>query len=434
MTDLRVFPAAGPLSGTLRLPGDKSVSHRAVLLAGRAAGESRIHGFLESADTRATLAAVVALGAQAGTVDGELRIRGAAWRAPEGGALDLGNSGTGMRLLAGCLASGETGAPVTLTGDASLSRRPMDRIIEPLTRMGASLDSTDGHAPLVIRPGKLTGIDYTLPMASAQVKSALLLAGLRASGITRVTEPEVTRDHTERLLPAFGIEIGREGGTVAVSGGQSLTAADLVIPGDLSAAAFWLVAGSLVSGSRVSLEGVGVNPTRDGILRILELMGADFGVERLPEEAAEPRATITVASSCLASAEIPAAWVPLAIDEFPVIMVAAARARGRTHLTGAAELRVKESDRLALMCRNLAVLGVRVRELDDGFEIEGGPVAGGRVDAGGDHRIAMALAVLALVADGPVTIENAEWIETSYPGFTHDLRILGGHSEWLEAG
>lgn len=432
MTDLRVYPVSGPLSGALRPPGDKSISHRAVLLAGLAEGESRIGGFLDSADTRATLAAVTALGASSREVDGDLCITGGRWQAPAGGELDLGNSGTGMRLLAGCLAGRDPGGPVTLAGDASLSRRPMDRVIRPLEAMGATILSRDGHAPLTVTPRSLKGIDYTLPVASAQVKSAVLLAGLSASGMTRVTEPEATRDHTERLLPAFGVEIARDRNTISLPGGQSPAAANLVVPADLSAAAFWLVAASIVPGSQVSLNEVGVNPTRDGVLRILARMGAGASIEVADEYAAEPRARIGVAAAGLAGTDIPPEWVPLAIDEFPVIMAAAAVARGTTRLAGAAELRVKESDRLAVMCRNLAALGVEVREREDGFEITGGRIRGGEVDAEGDHRIAMACVVAALVAEAPVTIANAEWIETSYPGFTDDLKTLGGQCEWLE--
>ena len=427
---LRVQPATQPLSGEYRPPGDKSISQRAVILGALAAGQTRISGFLEAGDTRATVTAIQALGARVRESHGELLIRGGSLKTP-GRPLDLGNSGTGMRLLTGALAGRPElfGQEIELTGDVSLVRRPMDRIIEPLATMGATIESRGGRAPLLIRPRPLTGRRHQLKIASAQVKSALLLAGLNAHGETSVIEPAPTRDHTERLLPAFGVRLETAPGMASLSGGQSLSGTAVQVPGDLSAAAFILAAALLVPGSRVAIEPVGLNPTRDGILRVLA-RAAPAGclqVAQNPGSRAgfEPAGTIRVHHGRLRGIAIPAEWVPLGIDEFPVIMALAAAADGETVITGAAELRVKESDRLAVMCRQLARLGVVVRETADGAVILGGPVAGGEVDAAGDHRIAMSLAVLGLVAEAEVVIDGAEWIETSYPGFVADLRALG---------
>lgn len=306
----------------------------------------------------------------------------------------------------------------------------MDRVIRPLESMGARIDSRNGYAPLKVHPRALTGRTIVLPVASAQVKSALLLAGLSADGETLVIEPARTRDHTERLLPAFGAVIEDAGPGLSVPGSQALTGARVRVPGDLSAAAFVLAAAVLVAGSEVVVEGVGLNPTRDGILRILRAMGAGLEIESGSAREIEPSGTVLARHARLGGFEIPAEWVPGAIDELPIVMALAAAADGETHIRGAGELRVKESDRLAVMCRELAKLGVRVEESPDGARIQGGQIRGGEVDARGDHRVAMSLAVLALVADEPVIIHDAEWIHTSYPGFTHDLIALGARMEW----
>lgn len=434
---LRVRPARNPLRGRYRPPGDKSVSHRAAILGGLADGETRISGFLEAADTRATLAAMEALGAQVERRDGDIRIRGGSLSPPDG-ALDLGNSGTGIRLLAGALAGRAEliGSCIELTGDESLSRRPMGRIIEPLTAMGARIEARDGRAPLVIHPAPLRGAEHAPEVASAQVKSALLLAGLCAQGRTVVREPSRSRDHTERLLPAFRVAPEVESGQVAVTGPAQLSGTAVAVPGDLSSAAFILAAAVLVPGSRVDAEPVGLNPTRDGVLRVLQSMLGDSGTLEIRQQVvggagAEPVGMVQAGHGSLAGITVPEDWVPAAIDEFPVIMALAAAARGDTEIRGAAELRVKESDRLAVMCAQLARLGVEVTEHADGATIRGGPVSGGNVDAAGDHRIAMALAVLALVAEAPVTIDGAEWIATSYPGFVDDLRALGAELDWI---
>ena len=428
---LIVEPASAPLTGTCRVPGDKSISHRLAMLAGMAEGESRITGYLESADTGATLAAMAALGAQVWQQADEIRIRGGRLKAPAA-ALDLGNSGTGVRLLAGALAGHPDlqGAEIRLVGDESLSRRPMARIIDPLRQMGAVIEDCSGCLPLLLRPAPLRGIRYRPAMASAQVKSAILLAGLFAAGETVVIEPGPSRDHTERLLPAFGVQVEQAGEALRIRGGQTLHSGDFRVPGDLSSAAFAMAAGLLVPGSHVVLREVGLNPTRDGVLRILAAMGAQVSATPGARLGSEPLGDLSVRASRLKGVAIPPEWVPLAIDEFPVIMALAAVAEGTTVISGASELRVKESDRLAVMGQELARLGVKVEETPDGAVIHGGRVRGGTVASHGDHRIAMSLAVLGLRADGPVVIENAEWIRTSYPGFVADCNALGANLRW----
>lgn len=428
---LIVHPAAGALSGRYRPPGDKSVSHRAAILGGLASGETEIFGFLDSADTRATLDAMRQLGARVDEHDGVIRMRGGALRAPDG-PLDLGNSGTGMRLLAGALGGHPdlSGSRVELIGDASLSRRPMARIIEPLARMGAKIVSHEGRAPLLVEPVALTGTTHVLSVASAQVKSAILLAGLHAQGETVVVEPGVSRDHTERMLPAFGVSLHDGEPGVGVRGGQKLSGTRIEVPGDLSSAAFPLAAGLLVPGSEIELDGVGLNPTRSGFVDIVRAMGASVAIEAGQSDGGEPLGRLVVRAAALTGVDVAPQQVPLAIDEFPLIMALAAAAGGETRIRGASELRVKESDRIAVMCRELSRLGVELEELEDGAIVTGGRVRGGEVDSHGDHRVAMSLAVLALVAEAPVAIDNAEWIRTSYPGFVEDMRALGAEMEW----
>ncbi|NEZ03477.1 3-phosphoshikimate 1-carboxyvinyltransferase [Wenzhouxiangella sp. XN201] len=428
---LVINPAERALRGVYRPPGDKSISHRAAILGGLAAGETEIHGFLDSADTRATLSAMQQLGARIDESNGIIRMQGGSLCAPSE-ALDLGNSGTGMRLLAGALAGHPDliGQRVTLTGDESLSRRPMARIIEPLAHMGARITSDDGHAPLAIKPSNLSGKRHALSVASAQVKSALLLAGVFAEGDTVVLEPGVSRDHTERMLPAFGAILHDGEPGVAIRGRQELTGTRIEVPGDLSSAAFVLGAGLLVGDSEIELEGVGLNPTRSGVIDIVRAMGAGLRIDGDQTAGGEPTGRLRVDAGVLHGVDIAPDLVPLAIDEFPLIMALAAAAEGRTRIRGASELRVKESDRIAVMCRELARLGVEVEELDDGAVITGGRICAGEVDSHGDHRVAMSLAVLALVAEGPVVIDNADWIRTSYPGFVDDMRGLGAELEW----
>jgi len=412
--------AGGKLSGRLRVPGDKSISHRSIMLGSLADGVTEVTGFLEGEDSLATLRAFRALGvAIEGPVAGRVTIHGVGMhglRAP-GAPLDLGNSGTSMRLLTGLLAG--HGVAVTLTGDSSLSGRPMKRVIEPLTRMGAFIGATEeGTAPLTIAANQpLKGIDYLLPMASAQVKSAVLLAGLYATGETSVTEPAPTRDHTERMLEGFGYSLQREGPRVSLIGGGRLKATPIDVPADISSAAFFLVGASIAEGSELLLEHVGINPTRDGVITILRLMGADIELANERLVGGEPVADIRVRSSHLKGIEIPEHLVPLAIDEFPAIFIAAACAEGTTTLTGAAELRVKESDRIQVMAEGLQVLGIKADPTPDGIRITGGLLEGGRVESHGDHRIAMAFAMAALRASKTIEILDCANVNTSFPGF-----------------
>lgn len=423
--------AGGYLSGKLRVPGDKSISHRAIMLGSLAVGTSKVSGFLEGEDSLSTLAAFRRMGVHIeGPDNGCLAIRGVGTdglKAPDG-PLYLGNSGTSMRLLAG-LMSGQP-FPVTLTGDASLSSRPMRRITEPLARMGIHIEtSAEGTAPLRIdlRNRRLTGISYEMPVASAQVKSCLLLAGLYAEGETCVIEPVPTRDHTERMLRSFGYEVRRDGSRICLTGGGVLQATDLDIPADISSAAFFLVGATIAEDSDLLLEHVGINPTRDGIISILRLMGADIEVLNRRSVGGEPVADLHVRSAKLRGVTIPPDQVPLAIDEFPVLFVAAACAEGETLLTGAEELRFKESDRIQVMAAGLRSLGVDARPTVDGMVIRGGPINGGRVKSHGDHRIAMAFAMAALRASDTVVVEDCDNVNTSFPGFV-DLAVAAGLS------
>jgi len=414
----------GRLTGRIRVPGDKSISHRSIMLGALAEGTTEVTGFLEGEDSLATLRAFRAMGvAIEGPEDGAVRVHGVGLhglKAP-GEPLDLGNSGTSMRLMAGLLA-GQAFDSV-LTGDASLSRRPMGRVTEPLAAMGARIDPAEGGtAPLHIHGGSaLAGIDYELPVASAQIKSCLLLAGLYASGRTCVTEPAPTRDHTERMLAGLGYTVERRGASVCLAGGGRLQAARIDIPADISSAAFFLVGASIAPGSDLTLEHVGMNPTRIGVINILRQMGADITLSDEREVGGEPVADLRVRTAALRGIRIPEAQVPLAIDEFPALFVAAALAEGETVLTGARELRVKESDRIQVMADGLRALGADATPTEDGMIIRGagpgGALRGGRVDSHGDHRIAMALAVAALRAGGEVVIDDCANVNTSFPGF-----------------
>ena len=410
----------GPLHGGLTIPGDKSVSHRAMMLAALANGRSRVRGFLEGEDTRATAAILQQLGVTIETpAPGERIVHGVGLhglRAADG-ALDCGNAGTGMRLFAGLLA-GQAFDSV-LTGDASLSQRPMRRVIEPLAAAGAVIDSeAGGLPPLRIHGGrKLRGIDYTLPVASAQVKSALLLAGLYAEGETVVREAHPTRDYTERMLASFGWPIEFEPGIARLAGGGSLSATDIDIPADFSSAAFFIVAASIVPGSAMRLRQVGLNPRRTGLIEALRLMGAHIRIDNQREQGGEVLGDILVRHAPLQGIDLPEALVPDMIDELPALFVAAAAARGTTRVRGAAELRVKESDRIAVMAQGLAALGVSVREQPDGIDIDGGSIGGGDIDCRHDHRVAMSFAVAACVASASVRILDCAAVATSFPGF-----------------
>lgn len=408
------------LQGEIDIPGDKSVSHRAVMFAALADGVSRIDGFLEGEDTRATAAIFSQLGVRIETPSPSRRIVHGVGvdglRAPAG-VLDCGNAGTGMRLLAGLLSAQPFDS--TLVGDESLSKRPMRRVIDPLSRMGARIDSeAGGTPPLRIQGGRpLQGLDYTPEVASAQVKSAILLAGLYATGETRVREPHPTRDYTERMLSAFGVEIAFSPGDARLRGGQRLRATDIEVPADFSSAAFFIVAASIVPGSALRLRSVGLNPRRTGLLIALRAMGADIAEENRSEHGGEPVADLVVRHAPLHGIEVPEAIVPDMIDEFPALFVAAASATGTTVVRGAAELRVKESDRLASMSAGLRALGIEVAETADGAAILGGIIESGAVESHGDHRIAMAFSVAAQVAAGGVGIGDVANVATSFPDY-----------------
>ena len=424
--DYLIQPAAIG-DAAVSVPGDKSVSHRAIMLGSIAEGVSEVSGFLAGEDCLATMAAFRSMGVRierpAAT---ELVVHGAGLRglqAPRD-ELDLGNSGTAMRLLAGVLAGQVFSA--TLTGDKSLTGRPMQRVINPLSRMGADIRSRDGKPPLRIRGNpRLKGIDYKLPMASAQVKSAVLLAGLYARGRTTVTEPAVTRDHTERMLRAMGVPVDAQEGRISLEGPVRLQARPVSVPADLSSAAFIILAALLADRADVLIRNVGVNPTRTGVLDILRAMGAAITLESPRELGGEPVADIRVRSSRLRGIEVDPSLVSLAIDEFPVLFVAAGAANGVTRFTGVGELRVKESDRIAAMAAGLRALGIPVEEFDDGAVVLGGRFSGGETQSYGDHRIAMSLAVAGTVADGPVIVRDVASVETSFPGFMACLAGTG---------
>ena len=420
--------AGGTLKGRIRVPGDKSISHRSIMLGSIAEGVTEINGFLEGEDSLATLKAFRAMGvAIEGPEDGRVMVHGVGLhglKAPTA-PLDLGNSGTSMRLLSGLLAGQAFDAEVI--GDHSLMSRPMRRVTEPLARMGAQIGTTvQGTAPLRIEGGReLRGISYNMPVASAQVKSCLLLAGLYASGCTCIKEPAPTRDHTERMLSGMGYPVSSQGGKVCLEGGGRLTATLIDVPADISSAAFFLVGASIAPGSDLLLEHVGVNPTRTGVLEILKLMGADIEISHRREVGGEPVADLRVRSAPLRGIDIPRAQVPLAIDEFPVLFIAAACAQGRTLLTGAEELRVKESDRIQVMADGLRALGIQAEPTDDGMVIQGGQISSGRVDSAGDHRIAMSFAMAALRADGPISIDDCANVNTSFPDFVELSSAIG---------
>ncbi len=417
-----VVSPAGRLRGRVRVPGDKSISHRAALIGALARGDTVIHDFLRADDCLHTVSCLRALGVGIEDEGSRLIVRGMGprWRAPMT-PLDAGNSGTTMRLLAGILA----GQPfqTELTGDASLRTRPMDRIVEPLSRMGARIvASGDGRfPPLRISGGSLRGITYTLPVASAQVKSAVLLAGLLAEGPTTVVEPTPTRDHTERMLAAFGAPIRRDGDRVSVMA-AALRGHEVRVCGDISSAAFLLAAAAGMPGSELTIEHVGLNPTRTGFLDVLRALGAEVDVRQTGEDTGEPVGAVTVRGRRLRGVRIGGSLIPRVIDELPVLCVIATAAEGETVISDAAELRVKESDRIAVIARGLRALGGEVEERPDGLTVYSSRLHGGRVASAGDHRIAMAFAVAGLLAGGPVTVEGAESIAVSFPAFTRVLR------------
>lgn len=429
MTTTRVDPS-GPLRGGLRPPADKSVSHRAALIAAMGNGETTIDGYLDSADTRSTLAAVRDLGAGVddlgdGRLPERIRIRGVGLRGAAPAQIDVGNAGTLLRLLPGWLA-GQGSGSWTLDGDDSIRRRPVDRIAVPLRSMGARIACRDDRLPpLRVEGAPLHGITYELPVASAQVKSCLLFAGLLAAGETRVVEPLPSRDHSERMLAAAGAELERGDGWVAVKRTERLEPGEIVVPADFSSAAFFLVAALLVPGSDVTLTGVGLNPTRTGLLQILERMGAELEVERDGERGGEPTGRIRARPGSLHGIEVGGADVPLAIDELPLVALAACFAEGRTTIRDAGELRRKESDRIATVTESLSALGAKAEATDDGMAIEGaGGLRGGRIDSHGDHRIAMLGAVAGLASREGVEVSGMDAVAVSYPGFEADLAVL----------
>ena len=425
-------PAAGlSLQGRIRVPGDKSISHRALMLGAIAEGETQIQGLLLGEDPRSTAACFRALGAEISELNTELvKVKGIGlgnFQEPIN-VLDAGNSGTTMRLMLGLLAS-HPGRFFTVTGDSSLRSRPMSRVVKPLQQMGAQIWGRKGNtlAPLAIQGQALQPIHYHSPIASAQVKSCILLAGLNTEGQTTVTEPALSRDHSERMLRAYGAELSIDPDTnsVTITGGAKLYGQTVIVPGDISSAAFWLVAGAIVPGSDLVVENVGVNPTRTGILEALALMGADIQLENQREVAGEPVADIRVRSGGLKSCTIAGYIIPRLIDEIPILAVAAAFAEGTTIIRDAEELRVKESDRITVMAQQLNKMGAKISELPDGMEITGGtPLVGAAVDSHTDHRIAMSLAIAALNAIGTTTIHRAEAAAISYPNFTITLREI----------
>ncbi|MEN9232326.1 MAG: 3-phosphoshikimate 1-carboxyvinyltransferase [Thermostichus sp. DG02_5_bins_236] len=429
---LLLSPVSG-LRGQVRIPGDKSISHRALMLGSLAEGETTIQGLLLGEDPRSTAACFRAMGAEISALNTEwVRIQGIGLGHLQEPAnvLDAGNSGTTMRLMLGILAS-HAGRFFAVTGDGSLRSRPMQRVVDPLRQMGGQIWGRDGGnlAPLAVQGGSLKGIHYHSPVASAQVKSCLLLAGLLAEGTTQVTEPALSRDHSERMLRAFGAEIKADPQekTVAVVGGSRLRGQAVTVPGDISSAAFWLVAGSILPESELLLENVGLNPTRIGVLQVLEEMGADIQIENPREIAGEPLGDLRVCSAPLRGCTIAGEQIPTLIDEIPVLAVAAAFADGVTVIRDAAELRVKESDRLAAIAQELGRMGAHVREHPDGLEIQGGiPLQGAEVNSHEDHRIAMSLMVAALGAQGSTTLVGADCARISYPDFIPTLQRLTG--------
>jgi 3-phosphoshikimate 1-carboxyvinyltransferase len=425
--EFRILPG-GMLNGETRVPGDKSISHRSIMLGALADGTTEVTGFLEGQDALATVAAFRAMGVVIkGPEKGRVVIQGVGLHGLKAPAapLDLGNSGTSIRLLSGLLAGQSFDSE--MTGDVSLCKRPMGRVIEPLALMGASIEAQEGgRPPMRIAGGaQLKGIHYDLPMASAQVKSCVLLAGLYAQGRTSVTEPAPTRDHTERMLRGFGYSVSRDNDVIGLEGGGALTATNIDVPADISSAAFFLVAASIAPGSDVLLTHVGINPTRIGVLNILTLMGADITLGNEREIGGEPVADIRVRYAPLKGIEIPPEQVPLAIDEFPALFIAAACAEGRTVLRGAEELRVKESDRIASMAEGLTTLGIQNEVLDDGIVIEGGTLGGGVINTFHDHRIAMAFAISALRCERELHILDCDHVDTSFPGFDTVARSMG---------
>ncbi len=427
MSSFVVSPAQS-LKGTIKVPGDKSISHRSIMLGSIANGVTQVSGFLEGEDALSTLKAFQDMGVKIEREGSNVTIHGVGMhglKAPSS-PLDLGNSGTSMRLMSGLLSA--QSFDCELHGDESLSKRPMGRVIDPLSTMGAKIDSQDGKPPLVIEGGqKLSAIDYTLPVASAQIKSCLLLAGLYAQGTTSVTEGGITRDHTERMLRGFGYDVKTDNGRISLTGGGELTACDIEVPSDISSSAFFMVAGCIAKDSDITLEAVNINPTRTGVIDILKLMGGNITLCNERVSGGELVADIRVQSSNLKGINIPKNLVPLAIDEFPSLFIAASCAIGETVLTGARELRVKESDRIQVMADGLDILGIENEVLEDGIRIQGGEFSkpGSVILSHHDHRISMSFAIASLRCEHEIQIEGVDNVQTSFPNFVELCTKIG---------
>ncbi len=423
----RLRASGGPLHGAIRVPGDKSISHRAAMVAALARGPSTLRGFLCAGDTDATLRALGAVGIRCDRSDDSVRVHGVGndpWRSPDD-TVDLENAGTAMRLLAGLFAG--RGLTADLAGDRSLSRRPMARVVDPLRAMGACIEATDGHAPLRLRGGRLHGIEYRVPVASAQVRSALILAGTHADGETRVTTPAPVRDHLERLLLAFGVSVDHDahGAAVGRVDWDAIVGHNIEVPGDPSAAAFFAVGAAIVPGSEITITGICANPTRTGFVDVLRRMGAEVDWSELSERGGEPIGDLHVRGRRLHATRIGPEEVPGMIDELPVLAVAAACADGRSEVRGAGELRAKESDRIGSIVGMLGALGISARAREDGFTVDGGILREGEVDAHGDHRIAMAAAIAAVRAGGTIDIRGGGSLVTSFPRFAAVAGLAG---------
>jgi len=423
-----IVKPSGTMNGTIRVPGDKSISHRSIMFASLAEGVSHVTGFLEGEDSLNTLKIFQKMGVEIdGPSDGKVTIKGVGMRGLKkpSGNLDVGNSGTSMRLLSGIMAA--QNFDKVLVGDASLNGRPMKRVTNPLSLMGAQLETnSDGTPPIKITASsKLTGIDYALPMASAQVKSCVLLAGMYADGVTTVTEPAVTRDHTERMLTGFGYKVTTVKNKMSITGGGKLTACDVDVPADISSAAFFMVAASICPGADLILKHVGINATRTGVIDILKLMGANISLFNQQEVGGEPVADIRIKHAQLNGIDIPEHLVPLAIDEFPVLFVAASKAKGTTRLRGAEELRVKESDRIQVMADGLNAIGVDAQATKDGIIIKQSKITGGEVTSHGDHRISMSFAMAGLISSGKIVINDCNNVGTSFPNFIELVSSCG---------
>jgi 3-phosphoshikimate 1-carboxyvinyltransferase len=422
----KVIPG-GSITGRLTVPGDKSISHRALMFGAIADGETTITGFLQGEDTLATAKIFQQMGVEIENKGDVVKVKGVGLNGLHAynSAFDFGNSGTSVRLMSGLLSAQSFDSE--LIGDESLMTRPMMRVIEPLRTMNADISCTDnGTLPINIKGGvQLNGINFEMPVASAQLKSCLLLAGLYAEGATSIIENKVTRDHTERMLGAFSHPVTRNGNTISINKAEQLVATEVNVPADFSSAAFFIVAASICKGSDVVLENVGINPTRNAMLKIMELMGADIELQNKREQSGEPVADIHIKSSELNGIDVPEELVPIAIDEFPAIFIAAACAKGTTRLSGAAELRVKESDRIQAMLDGFIATGIQAEDTEDGMIIEGGMFKGGVVNSYGDHRIAMSFAVAGMVSEEPIVINDCDNVATSFPGFVELAKSSG---------